>query len=546
MSEVDELRAEVARLRAKVKQLRDGGDDLCYVFVMTYGRSGSTLLMGLLNTIPGYLIRGENDDALRFLYDFHRTCVERIDYWPIDRVRRKTDAFYGIGDFPPAVSIAGTRRLAVETLLRPKPDTRVTGFKEIRWWRHEDLDAYVAWLREVFPGARFLVNTRNHAGGAEEQVVGQGRRPSPSTSPTSSAASWTPPPTSATRRTTSTSTTTSPTPVLAPMFAWLGEEYDEASVGDHGQEALGLTPHPDVFATPRSEYPVDRVSCLTDAKRLAEGVLRRFRVPQPDWWAFGQRARWSRRSRRSSSEGPPGTTTQRRGWSRARRRAARIRWTTRSRSSRSAPTTSKGSRPASRNRLSRATSRRCRSRLRCTAPLNSPTTPDGHVEQVRHADQPTAQVDERGVAQRSRPAGRPTPDQPQTYLLRRQRVLVGPRQRVQHVEAPGQVGGSAGVGTHPPDGGELGRGRHVHRHHPVLQRGRPPHLVEHRTLRDDAPDAVPDDDLVLAHVVAVQLDAGLRSQPIGPHGQVDGGRVCPSWARPSKYPPRCSRVPPTP
>ena len=46
MSEVEELRAEVARLRAKVKQLRDGGDGLSYVFVMTYGRSGSTLLMG--------------------------------------------------------------------------------------------------------------------------------------------------------------------------------------------------------------------------------------------------------------------------------------------------------------------------------------------------------------------------------------------------------------------------------------------------------------------------------------------------------------------
>src|SRR5690349_1509587 len=133
MSEVDELRAEVARLRARVKQLRDGPDhwmgELSYVFVMTYGRSGSTLLMGLLNTIPGYLVRGENDDALRFLFDFHRTCVERSSYWPIDRVRRKTDAFYGIGDFPPALSLADIRRLALDTLLRPKPDTRVTGFK---------------------------------------------------------------------------------------------------------------------------------------------------------------------------------------------------------------------------------------------------------------------------------------------------------------------------------------------------------------------------------------------------------------------------------
>ena len=34
--------------------------ELDYVFVMTYGRSGSTLLMGILNSIPGWLLRGEN------------------------------------------------------------------------------------------------------------------------------------------------------------------------------------------------------------------------------------------------------------------------------------------------------------------------------------------------------------------------------------------------------------------------------------------------------------------------------------------------------
>ena len=90
MSEVEQLRAEVARLRSRVRLLREGdpaSQGLGYVFVMTYGRSGSTLLMGLLNTIPGYLVRGENDDALRYLYDFHRTCVERSQSWPL-RVQR--------------------------------------------------------------------------------------------------------------------------------------------------------------------------------------------------------------------------------------------------------------------------------------------------------------------------------------------------------------------------------------------------------------------------------------------------------------------------
>ena len=237
--QLTEARAEVERLRGRVKQLRqrvdaaggaDGARELGYVFVMTYGRSGSTLLMGLLNTIPGYLIRGENDDALQHLYEFHRSCVERSKFWPVDRVRMRTDPFFGIGDFPPAMSIAGARRLALETLLRPKPDTRVTGFKEIRWWRHEDLDGYVGWLREVFPGARFLVNTRNHAdvlkskwwakGGDKSEHLADVEAKILAAADNLGDAAY---------RVHFDDYVADPR-TLEPMFAWLGEEYDEASV----------------------------------------------------------------------------------------------------------------------------------------------------------------------------------------------------------------------------------------------------------------------------------------------------------------------------
>jgi hypothetical protein len=134
---------------------------LAYVFVVTYGRSGSTLLMGLLNSIPGYLIRGENWDALHHLFLFHRTLAEGSRKWEPARLRRRTHPFFGAADFPELRSYARTRDLVVDTVLRPKQDTRVTGFKEIRWYR-EDIEEYVAWLREVFPGARFVVNTRDH------------------------------------------------------------------------------------------------------------------------------------------------------------------------------------------------------------------------------------------------------------------------------------------------------------------------------------------------------------------------------------------------
>jgi hypothetical protein len=164
VDEVDRLRAENQRLQAKVRRLRKraGRDDLGFLFVMTYGRSGSTLVAGLLNGLPGYLIRGENRNAVHHLFRYHQTLLAESGRGRKRALRKETHPFFGIGDFPAPRSLAGIRRLVLETVLRPGADTRVTGFKEIRWY-HEDMEEYVAWLREVFPGARFLVNTRAHA-----------------------------------------------------------------------------------------------------------------------------------------------------------------------------------------------------------------------------------------------------------------------------------------------------------------------------------------------------------------------------------------------
>lgn len=145
-----------------------GRHDLGFLFVVTYGRSGSTLLQGVLNSIPGYLIRGENRQVLAHLHAFHQNALQERR-----RQRRQqrnrgvpegsndaTDAWFGIDRFPREVSLRRIRGLVVDTLLRPTPETRVTGFKEIRW-DAEDVDDFVAWLRQVFPGARFVVNTRD-------------------------------------------------------------------------------------------------------------------------------------------------------------------------------------------------------------------------------------------------------------------------------------------------------------------------------------------------------------------------------------------------
>ena len=153
-------RAEAELVEASTAPLAETDRDLQYVFIVTYGRSGSTLLQGILSSTPGWLIRGENGDALRSLYEFHRNGVEARERRTAPDDRDVTDPWYGMDQFPTAASLRHVRSLALATVLRPEPDTRVVGFKEIRWWHHDDLAEYAEFLRAAFPQARFIVNTR--------------------------------------------------------------------------------------------------------------------------------------------------------------------------------------------------------------------------------------------------------------------------------------------------------------------------------------------------------------------------------------------------
>ena len=156
------LRADNERLRRQVRRLRTAQrryDDYEYVFVMAYGRSGSTLLQAILNSPPGVLIRGENRALPYYLHLFHKSALKDAA-WAGDGARRKVNPFFGIRDYPAGVAVERMRELLLDTVLRPERGTKVTGFKEIRWYQ-EDLPDYLAFMQRVFPGARFILNTRN-------------------------------------------------------------------------------------------------------------------------------------------------------------------------------------------------------------------------------------------------------------------------------------------------------------------------------------------------------------------------------------------------
>jgi Sulfotransferase family len=174
---VRELKANRARLidaiagqAAELERLRSTDDvargrerpELSYLFVVTYGRSGSTLLQGILSSTPGVTIRGENGAVLQDLFRFHDTATRHRERLTANRVNQipETHPWWGIDGYRDETALRDMRILMLETILRPDPGTRVVGFKEI-YWMPERLPDYLAFIRAMFPGARFVLNTRN-------------------------------------------------------------------------------------------------------------------------------------------------------------------------------------------------------------------------------------------------------------------------------------------------------------------------------------------------------------------------------------------------
>jgi len=148
-----------------------------FVFLVTYGRSGSTLTQNLLNAIPGYVIRGENGNLTHFfsraidivanddMYRWRREDLpkprhERRPYLrPI--LGKPFDPWAGAERVDPDDFALSLMDLFVKKVLRPPKDCRVSGFKEIRF--HEDppfFRKHMDVLRTVFPKARIIFQHR--------------------------------------------------------------------------------------------------------------------------------------------------------------------------------------------------------------------------------------------------------------------------------------------------------------------------------------------------------------------------------------------------
>jgi hypothetical protein len=129
-----------------------------YVFVVAPGRSGSTVIQNLLNSVPNWVIRGENGGIHLSLIDAIRKARESEKKYG-GRERPASHPWFGITEFDLESFGKDLGEAFIKDILRPPPGTRVTGFKEIRWhWEHLTQDIHA--MKVIFPRSRFVLNIR--------------------------------------------------------------------------------------------------------------------------------------------------------------------------------------------------------------------------------------------------------------------------------------------------------------------------------------------------------------------------------------------------
>lgn len=142
------------------------------VLVVTYGRSGSTLLQGILNSIDGCVVRGENYNLCYGLFSAYKSLMRTKNEYGLDPgAKTPISPWFGAWLFDEQRFVEDARQLLFRQLLGGEPMPRCIGFKEIRYAdiNHKgeigdtELQAYLDFLGLLFPNPAFVFLTRAHA-----------------------------------------------------------------------------------------------------------------------------------------------------------------------------------------------------------------------------------------------------------------------------------------------------------------------------------------------------------------------------------------------
>ncbi len=133
------------------------------ILIVTYGRSGSTLLQGVLNSIDGCLIRGEN---YNFCYGLFKSYQRLLQAKLRLHSNTPQHPWYGAKLLDEEVFLGYAGKMIKDLLLADEKDNQEIicyGFKEIRYTKLStaELFDYLSFFTKVMPRVAFIFNTRN-------------------------------------------------------------------------------------------------------------------------------------------------------------------------------------------------------------------------------------------------------------------------------------------------------------------------------------------------------------------------------------------------
>ena len=137
------------------------------ILICATGRSGSTTMQRIINTIPNSNICGENYGALNSLLEFyHRIKYTTANYVPghlnpasYDDIISKNvkPAWYNSYDFQKTVTMI---KILITSLFKKSDTTNIWGFKEIRYDKGDI--KYVKIFKELFPQTKVIIQIREN------------------------------------------------------------------------------------------------------------------------------------------------------------------------------------------------------------------------------------------------------------------------------------------------------------------------------------------------------------------------------------------------
>ena len=132
------------------------------ILIVTYGRSGSTLLQGVINSINGCTIKGENNNFCFYLYKTYQAILEAKTH----KDNTEFDPWYGANLLDEELFLLKCREYIESYILADIEDIssiKCFGFKGLYHpqWIVNGLEGYLEFLGKVFPDVGYIFNTRN-------------------------------------------------------------------------------------------------------------------------------------------------------------------------------------------------------------------------------------------------------------------------------------------------------------------------------------------------------------------------------------------------